>query len=199
MLEAVRTGILGGTFDPIHIAHLHAAESARHQLSLDRVLIIPAGDPWQKSDRSVTPGSDRFEMCRLSVRGVPGLVVDDREVKRHGPTYTIDTLETFPKDEKLFLIVGADAAASIETWHRHEDILERATLAVLPRPNSDPVDRPGAIDVEMGLLEVSGTDIRARVRTGQPFRYLVTLAVHDYIVEHDLYANLDEDDIVKTL
>lgn len=198
MLEGVRTGILGGTFDPIHIAHLHAAESARHQLTLDRVLIVPAGDPWQKAERSISSASARLEMCRRSVRGVPGLVVDERELNRDGSTYTIDTLESFPADEELFLIVGADAAANFETWHRYEDILERATLVVLPRPGSGGVDRPGVIAVEMGLLEISGTDIRARVRAGRPFRYLVTNGVHDYIVEHDLYADRGGDDIVGT-
>lgn len=198
MLEAVRTGILGGTFDPIHIAHLHAAESARHQLALDRVLIVPAGDPWQKAERSISSGAARLEMCRRSVRGVPGLVVDDRELNRGGPTYTIETLESFPADEDLFVIVGADAEANLETWHRYEDILERATLVVLPRPGWPRVDRTGVKAVEMGLLEISGTDIRARVRSGRPFRYLVTHAVHDYIVEHDLYADRGGDDIVGT-
>lgn len=127
------------------------------------------------------------------------MVVDDREIAREGPTYTIDTLESFPADEELFLIVGADAAAGIETWHRHEDILERATLSVLPRPGAGAVDLPGVIAIEMGMLEISGTDIRARVRSGRPFRYLITLAVHDYIVENDLYADLGESDIVDTL
>lgn len=196
MLEDVRTGILGGTFDPIHIAHLHAAESARHQLALDRVLIVPAGDPWQKSGRSVSPAADRLAMCHAAVKGVPGLVVDDRETDRAGPTYTIDTLASFPEDEELFLIVGSDAAAGLESWHRWREIVERAQLVVVPRADSAAVALPDAIEIEMGFLEISGTDIRARVRTGRPFRYLVTRAVHDYILEHDLYTESSEDDIV---
>lgn len=196
MLEDVRTGILGGTFDPIHIAHLHAADSARHQLELDRVLIIPAGDPWQKSGRSISPAVDRLAMCQAAVKGVPGLVVDDRETQRDGPTYTIDTLDTFPEDEELFLIVGSDAAAAFETWHRWRDILQRAQLVVVPRPDSVAPDLAQAISLDMGLLEISGTDIRARVSSGRPFRYLVTRAVHDYIAEHDLYTDSGGDDIV---
>ncbi|MFP4074573.1 MAG: nicotinate-nicotinamide nucleotide adenylyltransferase, partial [Actinomycetota bacterium] len=104
----MRTGILGGTFDPIHVAHLHTAEVAHHQLELDRVLILPAGDPWQKSGRDVTPGKHRLEMCRLAVEGAEGLEVDLRELDRDGPTYTADTLGTFPRDEELFLILGSD-------------------------------------------------------------------------------------------
>jgi nicotinate-nucleotide adenylyltransferase len=196
MLEDVRTGILGGTFDPIHIAHLHAAESARHQLALDRVLIIPAREPWQKSGRSISSSVHRLNMCQAAVRGVPGLVVDDRELDRDGPTYTIETLESFPEEEELFLIVGSDAAAGLETWHRWREILDRAQLAVAPRAESATGDFHGAIVIEMGLLQISGTDIRARVRSGRPFRYLVTRAVHDYIVENDLYTETVEDDIV---
>lgn len=199
MLAGVRTGILGGTFDPIHIAHLHAAESARHQLALDRVLIVPAGEPWQKSGRSISPSVHRLAMSRTAVKGVPGLVVDDREIDRDGPTYTIDTLESFPEEEDLFLIVGSDAAAGLKTWHRWQDILDRAQLAVVPRPESPTGDFHGAIAIEMGLLEISGTDIRGRVRSGRPFRYLVTRAVHDYIVENDLYTETGEDDIVGGL
>jgi nicotinate-nucleotide adenylyltransferase len=196
MLGDVRTGIFGGTFDPIHIAHLHAADSARDQLDLDRVLIVPAGEPWQKSGRSISPAHDRFAMCQLAVRGVPGLVADDREIDRDGPTYTIDTLETFPADDELFLLVGSDAAVGLETWHRWQDILQRAELAVVRRPGSQMEMLPDVITVDMGLLEISGTDIRARVSSGRPFRYLVTRAVHDYIVENDLYAESDEDDIL---
>jgi nicotinate-nucleotide adenylyltransferase len=199
MLDDVRTGILGGTFDPIHIAHLHAAESARYQLDLDRVLIIPAGDPWQKAGRSISPGADRIAMCRLAVDGVEGLEVDDREVTREGPTYTIDTLQTFPADEELVLIVGSDSAAGLETWHRWRDIVERATLAVVPRPGPASHDLEGAVPIVMGLLEISGTDIRERARSGRPFRYLVTRPVYDYVIAHDLYTDRAGDDIVGDL
>lgn len=192
----MRTGILGGTFDPIHVAHLHSAECALHQLGLDRVLIIPAGDPWQKSDRDISAGRHRLEMCRLAVEGVPGLEVDDREMTREGPTFTIDTLDSFPGDEELYLIVGADAAAGLDSWHRWNAIAERATVSIAPRPGVHSPEFPDAIHIEMGMLEISGTDIRARVREGRPFRYLVTREVHAFIVDNDLYANESEDDMV---
>jgi nicotinate-nucleotide adenylyltransferase len=192
----VRTGILGGTFDPIHIAHLHTAECALHQLDLDRVLVIPAGDPWQKSGRWVTPGRHRLEMCRSAVTGVEEIQVDEREVERDGPTYTADTLGTFPNDEELFLILGADSASGLRTWHRWETVVERATIALAPRPGTPMPDIEGSIAIEMGLLEVSGTEIRERIRTGRPYRYLVTEPVRAYIASHGLYTESFETDNV---
>ena len=138
-------------------------------------------------------------MCRLAVDGVEGLEVDDREVTRNGPTYTIDTLETFPVDEDLVLIVGSDSAAGFKTWHRWQEIVERATVGVVPRPGSASYDIGGAAAIEMALLEVSGTDIRERARSGRPFRFLVTPPVYDYVIAHDLYADRGGDDIVGGL
>lgn len=186
----MRTGILGGTFDPIHVAHLHTAECALHQLRLDRVLIIPAGDPWQKSGRDVTPGSHRLEMCRLAIEGVEGLEVDLREMDRDGPTYTIHTLGTFPSDEELFLILGSDSLSRIETWQSWEEVLARVTLVEAPRPGTGRGmgEAHGAVPLEMGMLEVSSTDIRSRIAEGRPYRYLVTAPVHGYIEVTNLYA-----------
>jgi nicotinate-nucleotide adenylyltransferase len=195
----VRTGILGGTFDPIHVAHLHSAECALHQLELDRVLVIPAGDPWQKSGRWVSKGVHRLEMCRRAVAGVDRIFVDSREVERDGPTFTIDTLATFPDDEELFVVLGADSAAGFESWHRWEEVLSRATIAIAPRPGIPRPEIEGAVDLEMGMLEISGTEIRERIRDGRPYRYLVTEPVYDYIGSHDLYANGVDDDMVVGL
>lgn len=193
----MRTGILGGTFDPIHLAHLHTAESALHQLGLDRVLIVPAGDPWQKSGRMISHSRHRLEMCRRSVDDVPGIEVDGRETDRDGPTFTADTLTTFPSDEELVLVLGADAASRIQTWNRWEEVLDRVTLAVAPRPDASMSDGVPWVPIEMGLLEISGTDIRQRVRDGRPFRFLVTSAVHQYIGSHRLYAESAGDDMVE--
>lgn len=192
----MRIGILGGTFDPIHIAHLHTAECARHQLGLDRVLVVPAGEPWQKAERELTPASHRLEMCRIAVSGSPGIEADDREVLRDGPTYTIDTLDSFPATDELFLIIGSDAAAGLDTWHRWKELADRATIAIAPRPGSHSPEFPEALHIEMGMLEVSSTDIRQRARDGRPYRYLVTREVHDYIEANDLYTKDGEDDIV---
>jgi nicotinate-nucleotide adenylyltransferase len=194
----VRTGILGGTFDPIHVAHLHTAECALHQLALDRVLIIPAGDPWQKSGREVTLGKHRLEMCRVAVDGVDGVEVDLRELERDGPTFTIETLHTFPDDEELFLILGSDSLAGIETWYRWEEVLDRVTLVEAPRPGvpRGMGESHGAVQLDMGLLEVSSTDIRRRIAEGRPYRFLVTTPVYEYIEATNLYADLSEGDMV---
>lgn len=200
ILGPVRTGILGGTFDPIHIGHLHAGETALHQAALNRVLFLPAGDPWQKSGSDVSEATHRLAMTRLAVDGVPGFEVDDRETMRDGPTYTIDTLETFPEDEELFLILGADAAVGIPTWHRAEDVLERATVLVVPRAGADPtgvVDLvPRCVFLDMGVLEVSGTEIRAKAAAGEPYRFLVPAPVFDYIEVNSLYSQADRPDSV---
>jgi nicotinate-nucleotide adenylyltransferase len=190
MLAAVRTGILGGTFDPIHIAHLHTAESALHQLRLDRLLIVPAGDPWQKSGRDVTPGRHRLEMCRLGTANADRIEIDTREMKRDGPTYTVDTLATFPAEEELFLILGSDSLARIETWNSWQAVVERVTLVEAPRPGTPRGTGAshGAVLLDMGLLEVSSTDIRARIPAGRPYRYLVTEPVYEYIEAANLYA-----------
>jgi nicotinate-nucleotide adenylyltransferase len=192
ILAAVRTGILGGTFDPIHVAHLHTAECALDQAGLDRVLIIPAGDPWQKSGREVTPGKHRLEMCRLAITGGQGLEVDLRELDRDGPTYTVETLGTFPSDEELFLILGSDSLAGIETWHRWQDVVDRVTLIEAPRTATPRGvgERLDAIQLDMGFLEVSSTDIRRRVAERRPYRYLVTDPIYRYIEATNLYAEI---------
>ena len=196
----MRTGILGGTFDPIHVAHLHAGETALASAELDRVLFMPAGDPWQKTDREVTPSHHRLEMCRLAVSGVEGFEVDDRELGRDGPTYTIDTVETFPSDEELFLILGADAALGLPTWRRIDEVLERVTVLVVPRVGfeSAAVEAilPTAVFLDMALLGVSGTKIRQMSESGDPFRFLVPAAVYRYIEDNRIYAQSDGGDSV---
>jgi nicotinate-nucleotide adenylyltransferase len=187
----VRTGIFGGTFDPIHIAHLHAGEMARHRVGLDRVLFMPAGDPWQKAGRDLTPSPHRLEMVRLAVSDVDGLEPDDRETKREGPSYTIDTLATFPDDEELFLLLGADAAAGFRTWHRWHDIVARAGILIVPRPGSDLGIAREAVSggrvVDMTALDISATDIRRRVAAGEPYRFLVPPLVYEYIEANGPY------------
>jgi nicotinate-nucleotide adenylyltransferase len=188
----VRTGILGGTFDPIHIAHLHAGEVSLHQARLDRILFMPAGSPWQKSGNEVSAGEHRLVMTRLAADDYEGFQVDDREVLRDGPTYTADTLETFPDDEEVFLILGADAASRLRTWERHEAVLARSTVLVVPRPGTDidlvSRELPESIILDMPALEVSGTHIRRMAREHRPYRFLVVEPVHDYIEEHQLYT-----------
>ena len=192
MLRPVRRGILGGTFDPPHLAHLVAGEAAYRELGLDVVTFLPAGRPWQKAGLGVSPAGDRWEMTRQAVAGVAYFEADDREVRRDGWTYTADTLATFPADEELFLILGADAAAGLPTWQSPGAILERAGLAVMDRPG---VER-AAVEAAVGavrwlhtpLLGVSGTLLRARRREGLSLRFLVPEGVLAYIEASGLYA-----------
>jgi nicotinate-nucleotide adenylyltransferase len=196
----VRIGLLGGTFDPIHYGHLAVAEAALEDGGLDQVLMVPAGDPWQKTDRMVTPAVHRLEMVRLAVEGRAGLEVDDREVTRSGPTYTIDTLESFPATDRLFLILGSDSALGIPSWHRWLEVLDRAGVIIVPRPGvtcDEAIEvLPDARCIEMGLVSISATTIRQRIRDGEAVVDLVPLPVIDYIAAHHLYAKRGEDDMV---
>lgn len=184
-------GILGGTFDPPHVAHLVAAEAAYRQLALDAVTFVPAGAPWQKAEREVSPAEHRWAMTRLAVEGVDYFEADDREVMRPGWTYTIDTLETF--DEPVVLILGADAARGLPTWYRARDVMARATIAVIPRPGVDARSVERSLEgatmlwLETPLLAISGTMLRDRVRRGHSVRFLVPDPVWRYVEEHDLY------------
>lgn len=161
---------------------------------------MPAGRPWQKSGLEVTASEDRLEMVRRAVEGVDGFEVDDREVLRDGPTYTVDTLDDFPEDEDLFLILGADAALRLDTWKDHLRVLERAVIVVAPRPRIDLTEVAALLEealfLDMAMLEVSGTELREMGRVGSPFRFLVPAPVFDYIEEKGLYAKSVETDIV---
>ncbi len=189
----MRRGLLGGTFDPPHLAHLVAGEVAYRDLGLDVVTFLPAGHPWQKADTSVTSPEDRWEMTRLAVEGVPYFEADDREVRRQGWTYTVDTLAEFPADEDIFLILGSDAARGITTWHRWEEVLDRATVAVAPRPGTTyEAVREGIplefVWLDMPTLDVSGTMLRERAAKGRSIRFMVCENVWQYIVDEGLYG-----------
>lgn len=187
---------MGGTFDPIHHGHLVAAEEARYALGLERVLFIPAGQPWQKERGVVTPAEQRFEMTKLATDEDPFFEVSRVELDRSGPTYTIDTLramrELRPGDD-LYFITGADAISQILTWKRPEEALELATFVAVTRPGHelDDLRSLGAEDrivvLEIPALAISSTDIRRRVAEGRPIRYLVPEAVARYIADQGLY------------
>ena len=183
--------IMGGTFDPPHVAHLVAGEAAYRQLGVDVVTFMPAGSPWQKAADGVSAAEHRWEMTRLAVDGVDYFEADDREVRREGWTFTVDTLESYA-DEDLVVILGADAAAGLASWVRGEEITKRARIAVVPRPGVDTAAVEAAIEepftwLDMPLLGVSGTMLRRRSRDGGSIRFLVRDAVWRYVVEHDLY------------
>jgi nicotinate-nucleotide adenylyltransferase len=194
----VRVGILGGTFDPVHVAHLRLAENAREAVALDQVLFVPAGEPWRKGDRRIAVAEHRLAMLRLAVAGNDDFAISDIELRRSGPTYTADTLEQLAGerlDDEFWFIVGADALADMPNWHDPQRIVAHAILAVAARAGEsvDPaaLGLPGLTErVEtfvMERMDVSSTDIRARVAAGRSIRYLVPAAVERYIVDHQLY------------
>lgn len=192
MLSGVQRGILGGTFDPPHIAHLLAGEAAYRDLGLDVVDFVPAGAPWQKSGRPVSVAEHRWQMTLLAVAGVEYFAADDREVRRPGWTYTADTLDSLPADDDVTLILGADAALGLPSWNRVSEILQKAHIAVLPRPGvlREAVEEAvptGVTWLDAPSIAVSGTMIRERVASGRSVRFLVPEAVCDYLADHRLY------------
>jgi nicotinate-nucleotide adenylyltransferase len=198
----LRIGILGGTFNPPHIGHLIAAQEAYLQLGLDRVILIPAGIPPHKLHGEEEPGAEhRLAMCIGAVGTDQRLEVSSLEVRRAGPSYTVDTLEelhTQAPDSELFLIVGGDVAAGLPSWHEPERVLSLARLAVANRRGTarTMIDQAlaglrGGERAEffrMPRIGISSTMLRRRVRAGQPITYLVPDAVASYIDEHRLYG-----------
>ena len=184
--------ILGGTFDPPHIGHLILAECARLQFGLDRVLFIPAGDPYRKADQPVTAAADRLAMTAAAINGNPAFVLDEREVRRTGPSYTVDTLEEIVAEGngRPLLLLGTDALADLPNWRQPERIAQLARIVVARRDGAAPDEQEPEHDyetVDMPLLRVSSSELRNRVAAGKSIRYLVPSAVEAYISEHGLY------------
>ena len=195
-----RLGLLGGTFDPFHNGHLGAAEAAIGCAHLDRVVFIPAAQPPHRPP-AVASAEERLEMCRLGIAGEPRFEVSDVELRRGGPSYTVDTLAEIrrgqPEDE-LFLILGWDAARLFSTWHRPNEVREMATIVVVARPGSE---SPRNEDLEGVGLErakvmlclrptpdVSASEIRRAVAAAETISGKVPAAVERYIASHRLYA-----------
>ena len=194
MSSGGRIGVFGGTFDPPHIGHLAVAVEVRHALALDRVLMVVANDPWQKRGaRVLTPAPDRLEMVRAAVGDLAGVEADDREIRRGGPSYTVDTVEELlgehPQAE-VFVVVGADAAAGLHTWERADDLAALVTVVVVRRPGFDLSVGPSgftSVEVEVPALDVSSSDIRARLAAGRPIDVLVPTAAATWLTRHRIY------------
>lgn len=189
-----KVGVFGGTFDPPHIGHLVTAIDAREQLGLDLVLLVVANEPWQKvGSRAITPAADRLAMVRAAVQDVEGLEASDVEIRRGGPSYTVETLEALrsanPGDE-LFLLLGSDAAAGLDSWERALDLRSLCRIVVVGRPGF-PLRVPEDFAVEHldgPRLDVSATELRARVAAGRSVRFLVPDAVATLVLERGLYG-----------
>ncbi|MDP9876406.1 nicotinate-nucleotide adenylyltransferase [Variovorax boronicumulans] len=204
--SALRIGVFGGAFDPPHNAHVALAEAALVQLDLTELHVIPTGQAWHKS-RTLTPKEDRLAMTRLAFGNLQGkVVIDSREVLRDGPTYTLDTLHELQKEQpgaQLVLVMGADQAAALPTWHGWQDILGIAIVSVAYRALStgdvtrfDPKQLPGlpvgarfeALELP-AAMDTSATDIRRRVASGVDISSLVPPTVARYIDQHHLYRS----------
>jgi nicotinate-nucleotide adenylyltransferase len=190
-----RIGVFGGTFDPIHIAHVVSAVEARRALSLDRVVLVPAGDPWQKRGSVTAPAPDRLAMVEAAVEGIAGLEVSAIEVSHDGPSYTYRTLEAMAgPGRELFLIVGADVAASMHTWVGADRLPALATLVVVDRAGEGPARHSLSAGwacerVAIPRLDVSSTDLRARATRGWPLDGLVPPGAVRVITERGLYRS----------
>jgi nicotinate-nucleotide adenylyltransferase len=185
----MKVGIVGGTFDPIHIGHLVVATNVHHALALDETRVVVAGDPYQK-DAPVAGPQERFLAVQAAIDdlGVAGIVADDSEIYRAGPTYSIDTIEKIDGD--VFLVLGSDSARHIHTWHRVDELRELVTLALVHRPGSEAVDLPGwrTVAVDIPSIDVSSTMVRERLSAGLPVDGLVPAAAMRVLRKHGRYA-----------
>ncbi len=206
-MRARRIGLMGGSFDPVHQAHVALAKVALDHLQLDEVRWIPVGQPWQKA-RQLAPAADRLAMVALATAHEPRFVVDDIEVARGGPSYTLDTVKALAdrpdgQGAEWFLIIGQDQCANLHTWHGWQELLGLVTLAVACRGDQQPKASAALaavphrlVRLPMPPMSVSSTDIRARLSQGRPGESvaqtlapaLVPEAVAGYIANHQLYA-----------
>jgi len=190
-----RTGVMGGTFDPIHHGHLVAASEVAHIFDLDEVIFVPTGQPYQKNERKVSAAEDRYLMTVIATASNPRFSVSRVDIDRPGPTYTIDTLRELHahdgRDDELFFITGADALAEILTWHEVDELFTLAHFVGCTRPGHR-LSGAGLPDgkvslVEIPALAISSTECRARVEAGEPVWYLVPDGVVQYIAKRRLY------------
>ncbi len=191
MNRTAGVGVLGGSFDPVHNAHLAIARTALAELGLSKVLWIPSGTPPHRAP-SVAPAAHRAAMVRLAIAGEPRFVLDEREIGKTSPGYTVETLEnlraqTGPQAD-LVLLIGADQYARLDTWHRWKDLFAFARIAVFARPGYSLGPAESVTVVPMNSLDISSTSIRQRIAAGESARGLLPDAVLDYIETNRLYS-----------
>lgn len=203
--KADRLGIMGGTFDPIHYGHLVAAEMARAKFNLSKVLFIPTGKPPHKQRRDISEGSLRYEMVKRAIEDNEFFEISPLEIEREGPSYTVDTLRILRRiypEHELYFITGSDALLEIFSWKEAEEIFRLIQFIGAARPGFDarefflkvqqenPAVRDKIHYLEVPALAISSTDIRSRVRRGEPIRYLLPESVRLYLEEMKLYRKI---------
>ena len=190
----LRIGLFGGSFDPVHIAHLALARSALEQLALDELRWLPTAHSWQKSEPPA-PAADREAMLRIAIAGEPRFVLDARELRRGGPGYTLDTVRELQAEQpgaRWFLVIGQDQFEGLHTWHDWPELLQRVTLAIAQRPGTSgtvhpEVQRAAQARVLLPMMSVSSSEVRRRAAAGEPLDALVPPGVARYIEDHRLY------------
>ncbi len=202
-MKRTRTGVFGGTFDPIHHGHLRVARSIRSTLALDRIILVPAGEPWLKAGTPVSPVADRVEMVRLAIGRRRDLELSTIEAERPGPSYAVDTMEALQGSsgagQELFFLLGGDALADIARWKDPGRLIRLCRLVAFARPGGRLPDLdalesavPGISQrvtfVQVPQVNIRATDLRRRVAEGRSIRGLVPVAVERYIREHGLYG-----------
>jgi nicotinate-nucleotide adenylyltransferase len=188
-----RLGVVGGTFDPVHIGHVVVATETRAQLGLDRVLLVVAGDPWQKRGLVVASATDRLALVDAAVDGIEGIEASAIEIERDAPSVTADTLEALTAEHReLYLVLGADAVANMGTWRRLDETRDLATVVVVERAGDAHSEPPGAgwrvERVSIPRLDIASTDRRERLRAGRPIDGLVPAPVVRTIHQRGLYT-----------
>jgi nicotinate-nucleotide adenylyltransferase len=196
----MKLGVMGGTFDPVHLGHVAMAEAAADCAGLDRVLLVPAGVPPHRA-AATAPAADRLAMVRLAAAGHPRLEVSDIELRRSGPSYTVDTLRALARERpgsELHLLLGWDAAREIRAWHAPDEVLRMARPVVVSRPGypapterdlaSAGIEPTWAILCDVPTPDVESTDVRRLVERGESLAGLVDPAVEAYLQRHRLYA-----------
>ncbi len=201
MSSSSRVGLFGGTFDPIHNAHLEVARQSLAQMDLRKVILIPSKHPPHKSEEGMTSSQLRYRMVELAVRDKEGLDVSPVEINRKGPSYTVDTLNEMKEEHgRIAFIVGADNLINIDTWKRPEELLDCCPFIVAPRGgilkgdfDKDIFRGKDLRFLNMSEISLSSTEIRERVLEGQPVDGLVPEGVFEFIVEHNLYKTVSEE------
>ena len=201
-----RIGILGGTFNPVHVGHLFLAEYAREQMKLDMILFIPTGVPYMKNNKEILPSHIRMEMLEMSISSNPYFSTSDIEIKREGNTYTFETLEELHKlypNAELYFIVGADCLFTIERWYQPQCIFDNCILLAANRndvPQKELADKKQFLEntfqakvvlLDVPQMDISSTNVRKNMKAGKSIRYMVNDNVYDYIIENNLYQEVE--------